>query len=175
MLAQELFTGYNQIHLPPRCALKVDISKAYDTVECDFLVAILQFFNFPTTFIRCIEECITTASFPIGLNGKPHGFFNGARGLRQGAPLSPYLFVLVMEILHLEFLQLIEQDMQFTYHWKCEPARVFQLGFADDLLLFCRADMDSVRVFKMGLDRFAEWSGLRLNIQKSHLILSRSA
>ncbi|KAL2226604.1 UNVERIFIED_CONTAM: hypothetical protein Sindi_2019100, partial [Sesamum indicum] len=65
--------------------------------------------------------------------------------------------------------------MQFTYHWKCEPARVFQLGFADDLLLFCRADMDSIRVFKMGLDRFAEWSGLRLNVQKSHLIISRSA
>ncbi|KAL2228519.1 UNVERIFIED_CONTAM: putative mitochondrial protein [Sesamum indicum] len=164
-----------KIRLPPRCALKVDIRKAYDTVKWDFLAAVLQFFNFPTTFIRWIEECITTASFSIGLNEKPHGFFNGARGLRQGDPLSPYLFVLVMEILHLEFLQLIEQDMQFTYHWKCEPARVFQLGFADDLLLFCRADMDSVRVFKMGLDRFAEWSGLRLNIQKSHLILSRSA
>ncbi|KAL2251988.1 UNVERIFIED_CONTAM: Retrovirus-related Pol polyprotein from type-1 retrotransposable element R2 [Sesamum indicum] len=163
MLAQELFTGYNQIRLPPRCALKVDIRKAYDTVEWDFLVAVLQFFNFPTILIRWIEECITTASFSIGLNGKPHGFFNGARGLRQGDPLSPYLFVLVME------------DMQFTYHWKCEPARVFQLGFADDLLLFCRADMDSVSVFKMGLDRFAEWSGLRLNVQKSHLFISRSA
>ncbi|KAL2225363.1 UNVERIFIED_CONTAM: putative mitochondrial protein [Sesamum indicum] len=153
MLAQEMFTGYNQIRLPPRCELKVDIRKAYDTVEWDFLVAVLQFFNFPTTFIRWIEECITTATFSIGLNGKPHGFFNGARGLRQGDPLSPYLFVLVMEVLHLGFLQLIEQDMQFTYHWKCELARVFQLGFADDLLLFCRADMDSVRVFKMGLDR----------------------
>ncbi|KAL2235617.1 UNVERIFIED_CONTAM: hypothetical protein Sindi_1293900 [Sesamum indicum] len=173
MLAQELFIEYNQIRLPPRCALKVDIRKAYDTVEWGFLVAVLQFFNFPTTFIRWIEECLTTASFSIGINGKPHGLFNRARGLRQGDPLSPYLFVLVMEVLHLEFLQLIEQDMQFTYHWKCEPARVFQLGFADDLLLFCRADMDSVRVFKMGLDRFAEWSGLRLNIQKSHLILSR--
>ncbi|KAL2246967.1 UNVERIFIED_CONTAM: hypothetical protein Sindi_2549000 [Sesamum indicum] len=47
-------------------------------------------------------------------------------------------------------LALIPKDMQFTYHWKCELARVFQLGFADDLLLFCRADLDSVRVLKEG-------------------------
>ncbi|KAL2251924.1 UNVERIFIED_CONTAM: Retrovirus-related Pol polyprotein from type-1 retrotransposable element R2 [Sesamum indicum] len=163
LLAQELFTGYNQIRLPPRCALKVDIRKAYDTVEWDFLLAVLQLFGFPQTFTKWIEECVTTASFSIGLNGNPHGFFVGACGLRQGDPLSPYLFVLVIE------------DMQFTYHWKCEPAKVFQLGFADDLLLFCRADLDSLRVLKMGLDRFAEWSGLRLNVQKSHVIISRSA
>ena len=99
---------------------------------------------------------------------KAHGFFTGARGLRQGDPLSPYLFVLVMEALHLGFLQRIEQDMQFTYHLKCESSKVFQLGFADDLLLFCRADFDSIRVFKEGLDWFAEMSGLRLNVQKSH-------
>ncbi|KAL2253026.1 UNVERIFIED_CONTAM: hypothetical protein Sindi_0097300 [Sesamum indicum] len=146
MLAQELFTRYNQTHLPPRCALKVDIRKAYDTVEWDFLIAVMELFGFPHTFVKWIEECVTTPSFSVGLNGKPHGFFTGARGLRQGDPLSPYLFVLVME-----------------------------LGFADDLLLFCRADMNSIGVFKTGLDRFAEWSGLRLNVQKSHLIISRSA
>ncbi|KAL2225193.1 UNVERIFIED_CONTAM: hypothetical protein Sindi_3049600 [Sesamum indicum] len=157
LLAQELFTGYNQMRLPPRCALKVDIRKAYDTVEWDFLLAILQLFGFPQTFTKWIEECVTTASFSIGLNGNPHGFFAGARGLRQGDPLSPNLFVLVMEVLNLGFLQLIEQDMQFTYHWKCE------------------ADLGSLRVLKMGLDRFAEWSGLRLNVQKSHVIISRSA
>ncbi|KAL2252866.1 UNVERIFIED_CONTAM: hypothetical protein Sindi_0081300 [Sesamum indicum] len=175
MLAQELFTGYNQARLPPRCALKVDIRKAYDTVEWDFLLAVLQLFGFPPTFTRWIEECVTTTSFSIGLNGNPHGFFTGARGLRQGDPLSPYLFVLVMEVLHMGFLQLIEQDGQFKYHWKCEPAKVFQLGFADDLLLFSRADLASINVLKMGLDRFAEWSGLRLNVQKSHVIISRSA
>ncbi|KAL2224832.1 UNVERIFIED_CONTAM: hypothetical protein Sindi_2937000 [Sesamum indicum] len=54
--------------------------------------------------------------------------------------------------------KLIEQDMQFSFHWKCEPARVFQLGFADDILLFCKADINSIRVFKVGLDRFAEWA-----------------
>ncbi|KAL2230749.1 UNVERIFIED_CONTAM: hypothetical protein Sindi_1669300 [Sesamum indicum] len=175
MLAQELFTAYNQTHLPPRCALKVDIRKAYDTVEWDFLIAVMELFGFPHTFVKWIEECVTTPSFSVGLNGKPHGFFTGARGLRQEDPLSPYLFVLVMEVLQLGFLQLIDQDELFSFHWKCDAARIFQLGFADDLLLFCRADMNSIGVFKTGLDRFAEWSGLRLNVQKSHLIISRSA
>ncbi|KAL2252964.1 UNVERIFIED_CONTAM: hypothetical protein Sindi_0091100 [Sesamum indicum] len=149
MLAQELFMGYNQTRLPPRCALKVDIRKAYDTVDWDFLIVVMEMFGFPSTFVKWIEECVTTPSFSIGLNGKPHGFFRGARGLRQGREI---------------FLSL-----------ECEAARVFQLGFADDVILFCRADMDSLRIFKAGLDRFAEWSGLRLNVQKSHLIISRSA
>ncbi|KAL2237640.1 UNVERIFIED_CONTAM: hypothetical protein Sindi_0955700 [Sesamum indicum] len=175
MLAQELFTGYNPTHLPPRCALKVDIRKAYDTVKWDFLIAVMELFGFPHTFVKWIEESVTTPSFSVGLNGKPHGFFTGARGLRQGDPLSPYLFVLVMEVLQLGFLQLIDQDELFSFHWKCDAARIFQLGFADDLLLFCRTDMNSIGVFKTGLDRFAEWSGLRLNVQKSHLIISRSA
>ncbi|KAL2224820.1 UNVERIFIED_CONTAM: hypothetical protein Sindi_2935800 [Sesamum indicum] len=89
MLAEELFTGYNQTHLPPRCALKVDIRKAYDTVEWDFLIAVMELFGFPHTFVKWIEECVTTPSFSVGLTGKPHGFFTGARGLRQGDPLSP--------------------------------------------------------------------------------------
>ncbi|KAL2235742.1 UNVERIFIED_CONTAM: hypothetical protein Sindi_1306400 [Sesamum indicum] len=152
MLAQELFSGYNQMCLPPRCALKMDIRKAYDTVEWDFFLIVLQLFGFPPKFTRWIEECVSTTSFSIGLNGIPHGFFTRARGLRQGDPLSPYLFVLVMEALHLGFLQRIEQDMQFTYHWKCESSKVFQFEFANDLLLFCRADFDSIRVFKEGLD-----------------------
>ncbi|KAL2234689.1 UNVERIFIED_CONTAM: hypothetical protein Sindi_1201100 [Sesamum indicum] len=133
MLAQELFTGYNQTHLPPRCTLKVDIRKAYDTVEWNFLIDVMELFGFPHTFVKWIEECVTTPSFSVGLNGKPHGFFTGARGLRQGDPLSPYLFVLVMEVLQLGFVQLIDQDELFSFHWKCDAARIFQPGFADDL------------------------------------------
>ncbi|KAK4384371.1 hypothetical protein Sango_3067700 [Sesamum angolense] len=59
LLAQELFSGYNQCRLPPRCALKVDIRKAYDTVEWDFLFATLRLFGFPVVFTRWIEECVT--------------------------------------------------------------------------------------------------------------------
>ncbi|KAL2226622.1 UNVERIFIED_CONTAM: hypothetical protein Sindi_2020900 [Sesamum indicum] len=78
-------------------------------------------------------------------------------------------------VLHMGLLELIEQDMQFTFHWKCEASRFFQLGFVDDLILYSRANIDSIRVLKDELDQFATWSGLRLNVNKSHLIISSSA
>ncbi|KAL0288047.1 UNVERIFIED_CONTAM: Retrovirus-related Pol polyprotein from type-2 retrotransposable element R2DM [Sesamum radiatum] len=175
LLAQELFSGYNQRHLPPRCALKVDLRKAYDTVEWDFLRAVLTMFGFPERFIMWIVECVTTPSFFVCLNGAPHGFFRGARGLRQGDPMSPFLFVLVMEVLTLIIQQLIDQNGGFSYHWKCEAIKLFQLGFADDLLLFSKANTESIHLFKDGLTTFAELLGLQANLAKSHLILSRSA
>ncbi|KAL0373968.1 UNVERIFIED_CONTAM: Retrovirus-related Pol polyprotein from type-2 retrotransposable element R2DM [Sesamum radiatum] len=175
LLTQELFAGYNQQRLPLRCALKVDLRKAYDTVEWDFLHAVLRLFGFLERFIAWIVECVTTPSFSVCLNGAPHGFFRGARGLRQGDPMSPYLFVLVMEVLSLLIRQIIEQDGGFTYHWKCEGIQMFQLGFADDLLLFSKADLPSVQIFKRALTIFADMSGLHANVHKSHLILSRSA
>ncbi|KAL0455437.1 UNVERIFIED_CONTAM: LINE-1 reverse transcriptase, partial [Sesamum latifolium] len=136
LLGQDLFHGYNRQHLPPRCALKVDLRKAFDTLEWDFIIAMLHLFGFPPRIIMWIEECITTTSFSVLLNGEVHGFFQGARGLRQGDPMSPYLFVLAMEVLHLLLLQRIDQSDSFQYHWRCKEMNLFNLCFPDDLLLF---------------------------------------
>ncbi|KAL2223893.1 UNVERIFIED_CONTAM: hypothetical protein Sindi_3055800 [Sesamum indicum] len=80
MLAQELFMGYNQTRLPPRCALKVDIRKAYDTVEWDFLIVVTELFRFPHTFVKWIEECVTTPSFSVGLMGNLMASLQGLEG-----------------------------------------------------------------------------------------------
>ncbi|KAK4383611.1 Retrovirus-related Pol polyprotein from type-2 retrotransposable element R2DM [Sesamum angolense] len=172
LLAQELFSGYNQCRLPPRCALKVDLRKAYDTVEWDFLIATLRMFGFPAMFIRWIEECVTSAHYSVVVNGRVHGFFVGARGLRQGDPMSPYLFVLVMEVLHMILQQLIEQDGEFGYHWRCQELNLFQLSFADDLLLLGKADVRSeghLSVRYLGLPLISE----RLSIADRQPLLQK--
>ncbi|KAL0285317.1 UNVERIFIED_CONTAM: hypothetical protein Sradi_7176800 [Sesamum radiatum] len=69
LLAQELLAGYNQVKLPNRCTIKVDIQKAYDSVHWDFILESLNIFNFPTRFISWVEQCMTTASFSVALNG----------------------------------------------------------------------------------------------------------
>ncbi|KAL0420607.1 UNVERIFIED_CONTAM: Retrovirus-related Pol polyprotein from type-1 retrotransposable element R2, partial [Sesamum latifolium] len=171
----ELFSGYNQSRLCSRCALKVYLRKAYDTVEWDFILATLKLFGFAVVFIAWIEECITSVHFSVYLNGDIHGYFAGARGLRQGDPMSPYLFVLVMEVLQMIIQQLIDQDEGFTYHWKCGNMGLFQLCFADDLLLLCHVDVSLVNIFRRRLKMFATLSGLTANPQKSHLIISKAA
>ena len=152
LLSQELVRGYHLNRGFPRCALKVDIQKAYDTVNWQFLQVILVQFGFHPIMISWIMKCVTTPSFMVSINGEFHGYFEGKRGLRQGCPLSPYLFTLVMEVFDLMLQRNISKSARFKYHWRCMEQKLTHLCFADDLMIFCYGNKSSIKVIKSSLN-----------------------
>ncbi|GJU64240.1 putative RNA-directed DNA polymerase, eukaryota, reverse transcriptase zinc-binding domain protein [Tanacetum coccineum] len=117
--------------------------------------------------IRWIMACVTSASYSISINGNIHGYFKGKRGLRQGDPLSPYLFTLVMEILTLILQRRVRLSDSFRYHKHCEELGIINVCFADDLFIFARVEVDSAKVIMDSLNEFKRVSGLNPSIPKS--------
>lgn len=99
------------------------------------------------------------------------GFFKSSRGLRQGDPLSLYVFVIIVEVLSCLLDKLKDND-NFGHHWKCNTNNVSHLYFANDIILFCRANGESVKLIKNSLDLIHKWSSLQANSSKSNVFLS---
>ncbi|GJV88105.1 putative reverse transcriptase domain, reverse transcriptase zinc-binding domain protein, partial [Tanacetum coccineum] len=112
-------------------------------------------------------ECVTTTSFSISINGSLHGHFKGRRGLRQGDPISPYLFTIVVEVLTLMLKRQVREGDGFTFHRFCSEMEVINVCFADDLFLFAHGDVQSAKIIMESLDEFKLVSGLTPSLPKS--------
>ncbi|GKV19260.1 hypothetical protein SLEP1_g29545 [Rubroshorea leprosula] len=119
LLAQELVKDYNKTNMQPICALKIDLMKAFDSVSWKFILAALEALSFPLVFINWIKVCITSPMFSIAINGALEGYFQGKKGVRQGDPLSPYLFVICMEVLS-RFLNKAAQEGRLPFSPKMQ-------------------------------------------------------
>lgn len=115
LLASELVNGYHKNAQKEQCAMKFDISKAFNTVKWSFITSVLQAMGLPAQFIRWIQLCISTAAFSVSVNGSLDGFFTSARGIRQGFSLSPYLYVILNNVLS-KLLNQAAEAGEFRYH-----------------------------------------------------------
>ncbi|XP_074267542.1 uncharacterized protein LOC141590932 [Silene latifolia] len=143
LISQDLVRLYERKSASPKCLMKVDLRKAYDFIEWDFVANMLDVLHFPPQFIKLIMQCVSTTSYSIGLNGQNYGFFHGKRGLRQGDPISPLIFTLCMEYLN-RLLVMGSGLPGFKFHPLCRSLRLTHLMFADDLLLFCKGEVKSI-------------------------------
>ncbi|XP_060962319.1 uncharacterized protein LOC115696532 [Cannabis sativa] len=153
-------------------ALKLDMENAFDRVEWGFVKAIMQHLCFPVRFVNLILSCLSSVSFRLLINGSLTEKFSSSRGIRQGNPLSPYIFLLVSEALSV-VIRLQEHDNYFQGISICRSAPpISHLLFADNSLLFSTTTARSCLAIKAALDLYHQATGQLVNFSKSSVLFS---
>ncbi|CAL1378948.1 unnamed protein product [Linum trigynum] len=155
-------------------ALKVDMEKAYDRVEWTFLLTILEKLGFSSVWVGWIQECLRSASFLVMMNGTPSVYFTASRGLRQGDPLSPLLFVLCTEGFATLLRKAISEKKLAGTKVAPRAPRISHLFFADDSYLFLRGTVTECENLMAVLNKYEELSGQRVNLAKSAVCFSHN-
>nr|XP_027096084.1 uncharacterized protein LOC113715980 [Coffea arabica] len=173
LVAQELAQDIDRKLTCPNLMLKLDMEKAYDRVEWSFLIFMLRRFGFQEWGVDLLFRTLSNNWFSLLINGSSAGYFKSSRGVRQGDPLSPALFLLVAEFLGWGMHHLFCQDESRFY---VSPGlRVPYLAFADDTLVFTRCSEGGLTSLKTFFDSYQAFSGQKINAHKSCFILSTRA
>ncbi|KAG6469541.1 hypothetical protein ZIOFF_070470 [Zingiber officinale] len=172
LMAQELDHKLNYHIRGGNLILKLDMAKAYDRVQWGVLFRVMAAFGFSEAVIAFIRRCVTSSWFSVLVNGQLSGFFRSQRGLRQGDPISPFLFILAAELLSRGIEALFAAYPGMAYATGCDM-RVSHLAYADDVVIFLNGSLDCVRRGKEFLDRYEAQSGQAINAEKSSFFPSR--
>ncbi|KAM1354663.1 hypothetical protein PS2_028774 [Malus domestica] len=143
------------------------MQKAYDRVEWDFLDAIMDRMGFCSMWRQLIICCVSSVRMTVILKGQPGQQFTPSRGLRQGDPLSPYLFLLVGEVLSSMIQDAVHVKKLDGVKIGASGPIISHMFFADDILLFLRADKKNSRNLVDLLRKYCDASGQKVNLQKS--------
>ncbi|XP_042950031.1 uncharacterized protein LOC122282138 [Carya illinoinensis] len=155
-------------------SLKLDMSKAYDRVEWTFLAKIMESLGFARNFISLIMKCVRTISFSVLVNGSPKGPIIPSRGIKQGDPLSPYLFLLCTEGLISLFINSAGREGVKRVQICRGAPRVNHLLFADDSLIFCQANVATNEKIQILLNKYERASGHCINKEKTSMVFSKN-
>eukprot|EP00253_Pinus_taeda_P029650 PITA_29650 len=169
-VAQEVMHSVRQKN-KKGAVIKIDLSKSYDRINWLYLRLLLTHLGFKPAFISWIMGCIPNVSYAILINGAATPFFKGQRGLRQGCPLSPLLFLLVAEGLS----QLIHKARREGKVKGIEVATnlfISHLLFVDDIFIFTNTEHIEIKELKSILDLFLKATGMQINHRKSQLIMT---
>ena len=149
--------------------MKLDLAKAYDRISWSYLLVVIKSFGFDQHWLQWLFSFISTPNFTIIVNGIPSQPFNISRGLHQGDPLSPFLFIIAAEgLCRLLKASLSERQLHGLKLWGPTIALTHQ-QFVDDILLFCEASVCEIRIILAILDIFMEALGTLVNKDKSHV------
>ncbi|XP_023926387.2 uncharacterized protein LOC112037802 [Quercus suber] len=151
-------------------AIKLDLQKAYDRVNWDFLKTMLVRFDFNDTFIGWIMACISSVHFEDLVNGGKTKQFKSSRGFQQGDPFSPYLFILGQKVLS----RMIEQEPTIKgVKASIDGPAITHVMYADDIILFPKATRRDATKINECLDKYCSWLGQKLNRNKYGIFFSK--
>lgn len=154
----------------PTMVFKLDFKKAFDSVEWTSLDSILRARGFDDRWCGWIRKILTTGKTVVWLNGVPGRWIECCRGLRQGDPISPYLFIIVADVLQRLIRKASEEGTLCHPVNPTLPCPVLQYADADDTLIIAKGDARSMGVLKGILDDFSAATGLTINFHKSTFV-----
>lgn len=137
-----------------RMVFKVDFAKAYDSVDWDFLLDMLRAMKFPEKWILWISGCISSASANVLLNGAPSGEFALKRGLHQGDPLSPFLYLIVAEALNVLMNRAVQAGLIKPVVVGRDKVKVSHIQYADDTVFIVEGSIENALAIKWLLKNF---------------------
>ncbi|XP_042939410.1 uncharacterized protein LOC122274438 [Carya illinoinensis] len=155
-------------------SLKLDMNKAYDRIEWPFLEEVMKKMGFSKKWLNLIMLCVRSVSFSILVNGKPTGHIFPSRGLSQGDPISPYLFLLCTEGL-ISLLDQANTYQQIEGIRVCREApKLNHLLFADDSVIFCKENLEICLNLQHRLGIYEQASGQKINRGKTSTVFSHN-